>query len=236
DLKWETTAQLDIGLDVGFLNNRVRLTADYYVKQTKDLLNSVQLPLSLGYVTTLQNVGEIQNKGVEIQLGAAIFEGKFKWDISGNIAFNRNKAVSLYGGQDIQGTVYSANTDNNFINLLSEGKPFGAFYAYILEGLDEEGHFLYKDLNGDGTRLTPQDRTWIGDPNPDYIFGLTSRMSWNNFSLNIFLQGSQGNDIFGMSQIRQNYLYYQGFNTLRDVRYNHWSPDNPNAKYPVIDY
>lgn len=236
DLKWETTAQLDIGLDVGFLNNRVRLTADYYVKQTKDLLNSVQLPLSLGYVTTLQNVGEIQNKGVEIQLGAAIFEGKFKWDISGNIAFNRNKVVSLYGGQDIQGTVYSVNTDNNFINLLSEGKPFGAFYGYILEGLDEEGHFLYKDLNGDGTRLTPQDRTWIGDPNPDYIFGLTSRMSWNNFSLNIFLQGSQGNDIFGMSQIRQNYLYYQGFNTLRDVRYNHWSPDNPNAKYPVIDY
>jgi TonB-dependent starch-binding outer membrane protein SusC len=236
DLKWESTAQVDIGLDVGFLNNRLRVTADYYIKQTKDLLNSVQLPLSLGYVTTLQNVGEIQNKGVEVQLGATLVERKFKWDISGNIAFNRNKVVSLYGGQDIQGTVYSVNTDNNFINLLREGKPFGAFYGYELEGLDENGHFLYKDLNGDGVRLTPQDRTWIGDPNPDYIFGLTSRMSWNNFSLNIFLQGSQGNDIFGMSQIRQNYLYYQGFNTLREVRYDHWSPENADAKYPAIDY
>lgn len=236
DLKWESTAQVDIGLDLGFVNNRVRLTADYYIKQTKDLLNSVQLPLSLGYVTTLQNIGEIQNKGVEVQLGATLVERKFKWDISGNIAFNRNKVVSLYGGQDIQGTVYSVNTDNNFINLLREGKPFGAFYGYELEGLDENGHFLYKDLNGDGVRLTPQDRTWIGDPNPDYIFGLTSRMSWNNFSLNVFLQGSQGNDIFGLSQIRQNYLYYQGFNTLREVRYDHWSAANPNAKYPAVDY
>lgn len=236
DLKWESTAQLDIGLDVGFLNNRITLTADYYVKQTRDLLNTVQLPLSLGYVTTLQNVGEIQNKGVDLQLAATVVDRKFKWDVAGNISFNRNKVVSLYGGQDIQGTVYSVNTDNNYINLLREGKPFGAFWGYKLEGLDEQGHFLYMDLNGDGARLTPEDQTWIGDPNPDYIFGLTSRMSWNNLSLTIFLQGSQGNDIFGLSQIRQNYLYYQGFNTLKEVRYDHWSPSNPDAKYPVIDY
>lgn len=236
DLKWESTSQVDVGLDIGLWNNRVRLTADYYVKQTKDLLNTVQLPLSLGYVTTLQNVGEIQNKGVEIQLAAAVLDQRFKWDLSGNISFNRNKVVSLYGGQDIQGTIYSVNADNNFINLLQEGKPFGAFYGYKLEGFDENGHFLYQDLNNDGQRLTPQDRTWIGDPNPNYIFGLTSRMSWNNFSLNIFLQGSVGNDIFGMSQIRQNYLYYTGFNTLREVRYDHWSPTNPDAKYPAIDY
>jgi TonB-dependent starch-binding outer membrane protein SusC len=236
DLKWESTAQLDVGADLGFFNNRVRLTADYYIKRTRDLLNSVQLPLSLGYVTTLQNVGEIENKGVEIQLGATVFDQKFKWDVSGNIAFNRNKVVSLYGGQDIQGTIYSVNADNNFLNLLREGEPFGAFYGYELEGLDDAGHFLYKDLDGNGVRLTPGDRTWIGDPNPNYIFGFTSHMSWHNFSLNIFLQGSVGNDIFGLSQIRQNYLYYTGFNTLREVRYDHWSPSNLDAKYPAVDY
>ncbi|MCE5348201.1 MAG: SusC/RagA family TonB-linked outer membrane protein [Bacteroidales bacterium] len=236
DLKWETTSQFDIGLDVGILNNSLRLTADYYIKNTRDLLNTVQLPLSLGYVTTLQNIGKIQNKGLELQLDAKILDNKiFKWDVTANISFNRNKIVSLYGGQDIKGSIYSVTVDNSYINLLHEGKPFGAFVGYMLEGFDATGHFVYKDLNNDG-KQTDADRTWIGDPNPDFIYGLNSRMSWKNFSLNIFIQGSQGNDILGLTYLHQNYLYYQGFNTLREVLYNHWSAENPDAKFPVIDY
>ena len=236
DLRWETTSQFDIGLDVGILKNNLRLTADYYIKNTRDLLNTVQLPLSLGYVTTLQNIGKIQNKGFEFQIDARILDNSiFNWDVTGNISFNRNKIVSLYGGQDIKGSIYSVTVDNSYINLLHEGKPFGAFVGYLFDGFDAQGHFVYKDLNNDG-KLTDADRTWIGDPNPKFIYGLNSRMSWKNFNLSIFMQGSQGNDILCLSYLHQNYLYYQGFNTLEEVLNNHWSPENPDAKFPVIDY
>ncbi|HCB90214.1 MAG TPA: SusC/RagA family TonB-linked outer membrane protein [Porphyromonadaceae bacterium] len=235
NLKWETTSQYDIGLDLGFLNNRFRLTADYYIKNTKDLLNTVQLPLSLGYITTIQNIGEIQNKGFEIQLDANLIDNELKWDVSANIAFNRNKVISLYGGQDIKGSIYSVTVDNSYINLLREGKPLGAFVGYLYDGFDDEGHFKYKDLNDDG-KLDDEDRTWIGDPNPNFIYGLNSNLSWKNFNLSLFFQGSQGNDILCLSYLHHNFLYYQGFNTLSEVLYDHWTPDNPNATYPKIDY
>lgn len=235
DLKWETTSQFNVGLDLGILNDRIRLTADYYIKNTRDLLNTVQLPRSLGYATTIKNIGKIQNKGVEIQVDAALFEKAFRWDISGNISFNKNKIVALYGGQDIKGSIYSVTVDNSYVNVLREGKPFGAFVGFINTGIDETGHFTYKDIDSDG-KLTDADRTWIGDPNPDFIYGLNSRMSWKNFNFSFFVQGSQGNDIFGLTYIHDNFLYYQGFNTLKEVLYDHWSPDNPNAKFPKIDY
>lgn len=235
DLKWETTSQFDLGIDFGILNNRYRLTVDYYIKNTRDLLNTVQLPLSLGYVTTIQNVGKIQNKGFEVQLDANLLNQEFKWNVSANIAFNRNKVISLYGGQDIKGSIYSVTVDNSYINLLREGEPLGAFVGFLYDGFDENGHFKYKDLNNDGN-LNDIDRTWIGDPNPDFIYGFNSQMSWKNFNFSIFLQGSQGNDILNLSYLHHNFLYYQGFNTLKEVLYNHWTPDNPKAKYSRIDY
>ena len=235
DLKWETTSQFDVGLDLGILKNRLRLTVDYYIKNTRDLLNTVQLPRSLGYVTTIENIGKIQNKGIEFQFDATIFDRDFKWDVSGNISFNKNKIISLYGGQDIKGSIYSVTVDNSFVNLLHEGKPLGAFVGYSYKGLDETGHYTYNDINNDG-KITDEDRTWIGDPNPDFIYGLNSKMSWKNFNLSFFIQGSQGNDILGLTYIHQNYLYYQGYNTLKEVLYDHWTPENPNAKFPTIDY
>jgi TonB-linked SusC/RagA family outer membrane protein len=235
DLKWETTSQFDVGLDLGVLNNRLRITADYYIKNTRDLLNTVQLPPSLGYVTTIQNVGEIQNRGLEFQLDATIFKQELKWNISANMAFNRNKVLSLYGGQDVKGSIYSVTVDNSYINLLREGEPLGAFVGYLFDGFDEDGHFKYRDLNEDG-KLGDEDRTWIGDPNPNFIYGFNSNLLWKNFNFSLFLQGSQGNDILCLSYLHHNFLYYQGFNTLSDVLYNHWTPDNPNAKYPKIDY
>lgn len=233
DLKWETTEQADFGLDVAFLEGRFSLTADYYIKNTRDLLNTVQLPPTMGFTQTLQNVGQIQNKGLEFSLDARIFEGKFKWDVNGNISFNKSKVIKLYNDQDILGGGVGVTFINNIQNLLREGEPMCVFYGYLDNGYDANGMPLYKDFNKDGL-FTPSDRTIIGDPNPDFIYGLNSTMSFKNFELTIFWQGSYGNDIANVSAIGNTLDYGYGLNMLKEVYYNHWTPENTNAKYPKI--
>ncbi|RAV27636.1 SusC/RagA family TonB-linked outer membrane protein [Sinomicrobium soli] len=233
DLKWETTEQWDVGMDIGLLNNRISLTLDYYVKNTRDLLNTVPLPSSMGYLSTIRNVGEVQNKGFEVGVSGAVFTGEFQWDLSANLSSNKNKVVHLYGGEDILTSYVSALVVQDNIAVLSEGRPMGQFWGYREDGYDEQGQIKLMDLNGDGT-LSPEDKTYIGDPNPDFIYGLNSYMSYKNFSLSFFIQGSQGNDIFNVSAIPVTMDYGQGLNTLREVYLDHWSPGNPDAKYPLI--
>lgn len=232
-LKWETTEQFDAGVDFAILDNRFVFTADYYRKTTKDLLNLVQLPSSMGYTEMIQNVGSIRNSGIELGLTSNIFRGNFKWDVTGNIAFNRSKVLELYGGSDIYGDQLAINVVNDSRTILREGLQRGVFYGYLEDGYDSEGNIVYQDLNGDGT-ISPLDRTVIGNPNPDFIYGLNSSMSYKNFDLTFFLQGSVGNDIFNASAIGSSIDYSSGLNMVKDVLYNHWTPDNPNAKYPRI--
>lgn len=233
NLKWETTEQFDIGLDLGLFKNRLYLTADYYVKNTRDLLNTVRLPSSLGFTTTIQNVGKMQNKGIEFSLDARALTGEFKWDLVGNIAFNRNKVVKLHNGEDILGNFINVLVVGDNFSILREGRPVGQFWGYREAGYDETGRIVYEDRNGDGT-INEDDKTYIGDPNPDFYYGLTSDMSYKNFQLSIFIQGSQGNDLFNVSSIPSTMDYGQGLNMPREVYLNHWTPENPNAKYPVI--
>ena len=233
DLKWETSEQSDIGVDVGFLNNRFLLTVDYYYKKTRDLLNNVTLPSSMGWTNTIKNIGSIQNSGLELAVDAKILDGSFKWNVSGNIAFNRNKVLKLYNKQNIAGSTFNIDMINDYINLISEGHPFGEFYGYLEDGYDDNGLIKYKDLNSDGV-INIFDRTIIGDPNPDFIYGFNSTMSFRNFELSLLLQGSQGNDLYNLSSIVSSVNYIQGLNQLREVYYNHWTPENTDAKYPVI--
>ncbi|WP_338876419.1 TonB-dependent receptor [Spirosoma sp. SC4-14] len=232
NLKWETTQQTDVGLDAAFLNNRLRLTADYYIKNTRDLLNTVQLPSSLGFTSTIQNVGAIQNKGVELGLDGDVLTGPFRWSISGNISFNRNKVVKLYGGQDVFGSAINTTAVNDYVNILREGRPLGQFYGYVEDGYDEKGKIKYKDLDGDGV-ISAKDKTYIGNPNPKFIYGFNSTMSYKNFDFTFFLQGSQGNDIYDVSSIGL-LDYGFGLNMTKDVYNNHWTAANPTAKYPII--
>ncbi|RIV27261.1 TonB-dependent receptor [Fibrisoma montanum] len=233
NLKWETTEQADFGIDAAFFNNRYRLTLDYYIKNTYDLLNTVQLPVGFGFTSTIQNVGQIQNKGLEVALDARVIDKAFKWDVNGNIAFNRNKVVKLYGGQDILGGTVGVTIISDAANLLREGEPMSVFYGYLENGYSDQGKVVYQDLNGDKV-INQLDKTIIGNPNPNFIYGLNSTMSFKGLELTLFLQGTQGNDLLNVSSINNTLDYGFGLNMPREVLYNHWSPSNPNAKYPVI--
>ncbi|MCE7069592.1 TonB-dependent receptor [Dyadobacter sp. CY327] len=232
-LKWETTSQSDIGLDIGFFQNRFSLTLDYYIKNTRDLLNNVPLPSSLGYTYTIDNVGKVQNKGFEISANANVLTGAFKWNVSANASINKNKVLKLYGGNDVLGQAIDISVINDNVNVLREGESIGTFYGYIEKGYDETGKIVYEDFNGNGTRDIG-DKRIIGNPNPKLIYGLNSSMNYKNFELNVFIQGTQGNDIFNLSSVNQTMDYGQALNMPREVFANHWTPTNTNAKYPLI--
>ena len=193
DLKWETTDQVDAGLDIGFLNNRINLTFDYYYKRTRDLLQNVTIPSSSGFSQMMVNSGNVTNQGFEFTLGAeAIDLNDWKWHIDANISLNRNRIGGLKGDQ--YATALWSKADQVF--LQRNGCPIGTLYGYKEEGIDPAtGEIIYADLNGDGS-ITEADRTIIGNTNPDFTGSLTSRLSWKGLSLAFMLQGSYGNDIF----------------------------------------
>ncbi|MDO6439003.1 TonB-dependent receptor [Cyclobacterium sp. 1_MG-2023] len=233
DLKWETTEQIDIGVDFGFLEDRILFNADYYIKNTRDLLNTVRLPSSLGFTTTIQNVGKVQNKGVELSLDGKVLTGDFKWDVFGNISFNKNKVISLHNGEDILGAYVGVLVVGDNVTILREGRPIGQFYGYQEDGYDENGNINFVDQDDNGI-INDNDKTYIGDPNPDFIYGFNSTMNYKNFEFSFFIQGSHGNDIFNVSSITSTMDFGQGMNMPREVLYDHWTPENPNAKYPLI--
>ena len=236
DLKWETTSQWDVGADLGLFNQRLRFTADYYYKKTTDLLNTVSLPSSSGYSSTVRNIGSMSNRGVELLVEADVVQKKdFGFTVQFNIAHNKNRVEELAGGDDILGTTYS-NYGSGSITIIREGEPLGAFYVYKDAGLDEKGSLSYVDMNGDGQYTDTEDRYIAGSPFPDFTYGLNCGFRYKNWDFNFFLQGSQGNDVFNLSEMR-NYSYGQGMNIERKVYYESWreGQDNSHVAYPKIE-
>ena len=192
NLKWETTLQTGLGLDVAMFNNQIALTADLYYNQTKDLLLARPLPPSTGYTSIYDNIGELENKGIELALNTENLVKAFKWNTSIVFAANRNKVLKLYEGQPIADQGRGGN-------WVIEGEPIGIFYNYRCLGVDPTtGDLVYDDINHDGV-INSDDWTKIGDPNPDFTYGITNTFSWKYFDLSVFLQGVSGNDIFNGS-------------------------------------
>lgn len=200
DLKWEETRQTNVGIDLSLFNSRITFSADAYHKKTTDLLLNVPLPKSTGFDTGIQNAGSLQNRGLEFQLNTRNFVKKdFQWETDLNISFNRNKVLNIVG-QEVYGGGVSGRDD---VSLTKEGQQIGLFYGYVTDIVDPQtGNQLYLDMNGNST-TTPAaaDKRVIGNPNPDFIYGITNTLNFKKFGLNIFLQGSQGNDIFNASRI-----------------------------------
>ena len=250
-LKWETTDQYNVGLDMGFWNNRISLSANYYYKKTNDLLQNVSIPNSTGYTTMWTNFGHVKNKGLELT-GKIIALDKKDWslDFDGNISFNKNEIGGLTADQYANQLWYSAKE----VFLQRNGLPIGTIFGYIEDGFydniaevradpiyakasDDEarrmiGEIKYLDKNNDG-KITSEDRAIIGDTNPDFIYGLNANLRWKNLTLGLFFQGTHGNDIFngnltniGMSSIA---------NITQDAYDSRWTPENAaNARWPRV--
>ncbi len=192
DLKWEQTAQFDIGIDFGLFNNRVNGEIDYYVKNTTDLLLPVNLPASSGYETQVRNVGESENKGFEVVINSENLVGDLKWSTSFNYSRNRGKLTNLQG-QIIEG---------DFLSRAVEGEPIGIFYGPDYAGVDPaNGDALYTIINSDGTRTTTNDvnlatRMKVGDSNPDFLLGMTNTFSYKGIDFSFLLQGVFGYDVY----------------------------------------
>lgn len=195
NLKWETTAQLDVGIDAGFLDDRYTLTLDVYRKLTTDLLLSRALPPTSGFSSIVENVGEMENKGIEITLGTQQDLGPVHWTSQLNISANRNNVLKMYNGQPIDDLGRGGNR-------VMEGQPIGIFYSFKWLGVDPStGDVVYFDKNLDNAITETEDRMVVGNPHPDFIGGFTNTFSYKGFDLNVFFQFSYGNDVFNGSRL-----------------------------------
>ncbi|HMV10577.1 MAG TPA: SusC/RagA family TonB-linked outer membrane protein, partial [Cyclobacteriaceae bacterium] len=194
NLKWETTVQFDMGVDLGLFNDKITLTADFYNKRTKDLLLDRPLPPGSGFTGVAENIGEMENKGVELTIGGGHDLGPVHWTSNLNISANRNKVTKLYGNQPIDDIGRGGNR-------VMVGQPIGVFYSFKSLGVDPStGDMVYYDKNDDGD-ITTDDRTVVGNPQPKFIGGFTNTFSYAGFDLSVFLQFTYGNDVFNGSRL-----------------------------------
>ncbi|MDE6125862.1 MAG: TonB-dependent receptor, partial [Muribaculaceae bacterium] len=224
DLKWETTVQYNVGLDLGFFNDRVNFTADWYYKRTNDLLLNATLAPSLGFLNAYRNIGSVSNSGLELTLNTVNVKTRdFQWDSSFNISFNRNKVIALNEDEPSLATrVTWGNFNNAYPYIAIPGQPIAMFYGYLFDGIYQysdfdkvgntyvlkpgipnngndrdniqPGDIRYRDINGDG-QVDSYDLTIIGNPNPKFIGGFTNNFRYRDFDLSVFLQFSYGGQI-----------------------------------------
>ncbi|MFA6335136.1 MAG: TonB-dependent receptor [Bacteroidales bacterium] len=199
-LKWEETYQTNIGIDLSLLENKITFTGDVYWKNTDGLLVNVPLPSGaapVGYIT--RNDGKMKNWGIELTLGASNYDHPVKWSTNVIWSMNRNKVTALELSKIYNYAKLESN--NEYVIRMSPGYALGTFYGYVAKGVDPEtGNMIYEDRNDNGS-TDPDDRTVIGNAQPDFIYSLNQTVSYKGWNLNIFFQGSQGNDIFNASRI-----------------------------------
>lgn len=261
DLKWETTAQTDLGMDLSFLKQRISLTVDYYKKITSNLLLNAALPPTTGYGSAYKNVGKTSNEGLEFSLSTNnIVKKNFSWSTSFNISFNRSKVLGLTQNQQ---TLTSTMSWDSFygdpLYLAKVGLPTGQFYGYLFDGVYQykdfnmlpNGTYTLKDdvpTNGN-TRTSIQpgdvrykdlngdgvvnadDRTIIGRGFPVHIGGISNNFRYHGFDLNIFFQWSYGNDIFNANRL--NFEDGSKFYLNQFASFeNRWTPTHTNTNMP----
>lgn len=199
-LRWEESQQTNIGVDFNIFSNRLRFVADAYVKNTKDLLLDAPLPTSTGYSSAVQNIGQLRNKGVEFSVSSDNLQGELKWTTDFNISFNKNEVVDLVGQELFKGGIAGRGD----AALVREGLPLGTLFGYVWGGVDPTtGNAYYIAADGTST-FTPDpdtDRTIIGDANPDFFYGFNNTFTYKSFSVGIFFEGMQGNDILNATRI-----------------------------------
>ena len=261
DLKWETTEQWNVGLDLSFFKERINFTADIYRKTTRDLLLDASLPLSAGFYSATKNIGKVRNDGLELSLSTVNVKTKnFEWTSDFNIAFNKNEVLELSENQLALTTAVTFDqTYNSQPSYIAKvGQPMGMMYGYIYEGTYKYDDFTksgssytlkanvphytseadtqpgmpkYKDINNDGI-IDANDRTIIGRGLPIHTGGFTNNFTYKGFDLSIFFQWSYGNDI-----MNANRLFFENVDGKRDLNQfasyaDRWTPENPESDIP----
>lgn len=253
DLKWETARTVNVGVDVGLMEDKFTFSADYYNKDVSDVLVGVNLPATVGFSEpVIQNVGEINNKGFEFE---GVYHGgknsDFKWDIGVNFTTFNSEITAL--PNPIVGP--SITEDIARANRFVEGEAPGVYYGYVIEGvyadqaaIDNDpnlandkaddgntrretvvpGDFIRKDVNGDGI-INGDDQTILGDPTPDFIYGLNFTGAYKGFDFGVFFQGTQGNEIYNVTKYYN--IFWADDNKITDVK-NSWTESNTNTDIP----
>ncbi|NCD68036.1 SusC/RagA family TonB-linked outer membrane protein [Mucilaginibacter agri] len=249
NIKWEKSTQEDIGLDLGFFDNTLLLTADYYIKNTSNVLLNLPLPSSAGNGgNPAVNAGKVRNSGIELELTyRKTINEKLSFNVTGNFATVSNKVTSLAGAAPIA----NARVDNNYFATLTQvGHPIGSFYLLQQEGIFQNaqqvfthayqgpgirpGDVMYKDVNGDGV-IDDKDRTFVGSPIPKFTYGLTAGVTYQNFDLSVFFQGVHGNKIYNqvLTDIEG---FYRPFNITERIANNAWTGPGSTNTYPLLSW
>jgi len=264
NLRWESTDQYNIGLEVGLLDNRINLSADVYYKETSDLLLRMPLPLSSGFPSWLTNVGGVENKGIELSLNTVNFDGAFKWSTDVNFAMNRNKVLSL--GEAFEQTFTDQFTNGQSTGLLRVGESLGNWLGYQTDGVFRYEDFIdptvenpvlkpevmeqyahgtssasptygdlkYIDQDGDN-KITANDAKIIARTQPKHFGSVFNNFSYKGFELGLFFTYKYGFDVVNGNQHRINGTGGPNWNKMTE-RVDAWTPVNNTGKYPRADY
>ncbi len=237
ELGWEKTEQVNLGFDLSLINNRIRFEGDFYNSKSLELLMDVPVPTTTGYSSQMQNVGKVQNKGVEFLLSTRNLVDEFKWSSNFNISFNKNEVLEL--GPDGRPIYASApNASNSFITTI--GYPIASYYGYVYEGVfmsqadldkyphlsqDKVGDGRYRDINEDG-KMDGNDRMILGDNQPTFTGGFNNNFEYKNFSLAVQLTGSYGAEVYSIYK-RMIAVYHGDRNAMVEVLDRWRSPEDP---------
>lgn len=244
DLKWETVEQTNIGVDADLYKGKLNIVADYFVKNTNDMLAVVPLPGVVGFLPSATNVASAKNSGFEFMVNHRNQKGLVEYEVGGNISFIRNEVTDLgEGGQPIStGSVFGIG---DLVAYTEIGMPMAYFYGYETAGIfqtDEEaaayealpnaqaGDVIFVDQNGDGT-IDADDKTMIGNPHPDFTYGFNASMNYKAFDFSLFLQGTHGNDVL-------NGVFRYDLNTtnLPVAALERWTGEGTSDLYPRISH
>ena len=250
NVRWETVKQLNAGIDLSLLNQRINVVIDAYLKNTSDMLVPMSVPITTGYSDTdvpSINAGKVRNKGVELTVSSFNMRGTFEWNTDFNISYNKNEVISmndgvpLFVGDDINMTKVRVNT---------EGHPIGSFYGYVTNGIFQNqqevdryaiqvpggtapGDIRFRDLDNNGV-INADDRTYIGNPSPEWTFSLNNTFAYKEFDLQIFLQGVAGNDIYNANRIWQESMSIPQNQTTKVL--DRWTGEGTSNSVPRAIY
>jgi TonB-dependent starch-binding outer membrane protein SusC len=246
--KWETNTSTNFGIDATMLKSKLEVILDIYSRTTTDMLTQVPIPRTAGTGSVpYVNIGEVNNKGVDLNITYRDKIGDFRYNVTGSISKYKNNVVKL--NNDPNATVFGFSTRLPSISVTKAGLPIASYYGYIVDGVIKDdaeaaaapkfgsytraGVFKFRDMNSDGV-ITAADKTIIGNPHPDFTYGINVNLGYKAWDLTLFGQGVQGNEIFNYLKYWTDFNTFQG-NRSKDMLYNSWKKQGDDAQLPRLN-